>query len=236
MSYIRCRHLSVGYGGKAVAKDLSFDLNPGDYLCLVGMNGAGKSTLMKTLLGLLDPVSGEIEIGDGLKSEEIGYLPQQSAHQKNFPATVWEVAMSGTAVKNRRLFYSREAKDRCEERLRQVGMWDMRKSSYRNLSGGQKQRTLLARALCAASKILILDEPVAGLDPAARNQLYQITGDLHAAGVTIMMITHDLKAMEYASYVLHVGRKQHFFGTREDYQKSLYWKTLQAWEEEAMDL
>ncbi len=236
MSYIRCSQLSVGYGGKAVAKDLNFEVNPGDYLCLVGMNGAGKSTLMKTLLHLLDPLSGEIKIGDGLRSYEIGYLPQQSAHQKNFPATVWEVTLSGTATQNRRLFYTREQKDRCEAKLRQVGMWDMRRRSYRSLSGGQKQRTLLARALCAASKVLILDEPVAGLDPAAMNQLYRITGELHAAGVTIMMITHDLRAVEYATHVLHVGRRQHFFGSREAYQKSRHWTMLQEWEEGTMDL
>ena len=236
MSYIRCRNLSVGYGGKPVASDLNFEINRGDYLCLVGMNGVGKSTLMKTLLHLLDPVSGEMTVGDGLRPQEIGYLPQQTSYQKHFPATVWELTLSGTIAKSRRLFYTAAQKEMCETRLRQLGMWNMRGRSYRSLSGGQQQRALLARALCAASKILVLDEPEAGLDPATRDQLYKITKELHRSGVTIVMITHDLGALEYASYVLQLGRRQHFYGTRDDYRKSRQWVMLREWEEGSGDL
>ena len=156
MAYMSCRGLSLGYDGKKIASHINFEINKGDYLCIIGENGAGKSTLIKTLLHLQEPIEGEIIIGEGLKIYEIGYLPQQTMVQKDFPATVWEVTLSGNiAHLGRRPFYSKKEKQLAEEKLKELGMWELRKKCYRNLSGGQQQRTLLARALCATTKIIV---------------------------------------------------------------------------------
>lgn len=186
MSYITCKDLAVGYDGRAVASGLNFSIDKGDYLCIVGENGAGKSTLVKTLLGLLKPVSGEIKFGDGLTSRDIGYLPQQTPVQKDFPATVWEVA----------------------------------------LSGGQQQRVLLARALCATENLLLLDEPVTGLDPVATAQFYQMIQQLNENGVAVIMISHDLRAIDCARHVLHMNHEGSFWGSREEYKNSRYWNII----------
>lgn len=231
MAYITCSDLSVGYNGCAVASHINFEVNKGDYLCIVGVNGAGKSTLMRSLLHLQEPLGGLLEAGDGLKPFEIGYLPQQSDMQKDFPATVWEVVLSGTLSRSRSLFYSTEQKKIAKEKMEQLGIWDLRKRSYRALSGGQQQRTLLARALAATSKLLLLDEPVTGLDPQAMNQLYELTDELHKSGVTIIMVTHDLCAVDHATHVLHIDRAHCFFGTKEKYRMSEQWQMFQEWEE-----
>ncbi|MCR4781233.1 MAG: ABC transporter ATP-binding protein [Lachnospiraceae bacterium] len=224
MAYILGRELAVGYNGKPVAENLNFKVNRGDYLCIVGMNGAGKSTLMKTLLSLINPVGGELKIGDGLEPHEIGYLPQQSDTQRDFPATVWEVALSGTITRNRRLMYSKAQKAYVERRLKELNIYNLKNESYRSLSGGQQQRTLLARALSATSKVLLLDEPVSGLDPNAMQQLYTITDELNQKGITIIMVTHDMAAIEHATHVLHVNKNKHFFGTKDEYLKSSHYK------------
>ena len=221
----------------AIATGLNFSVNPGDYLCIVGENGAGKSTLIKTILQLLDPVSGSIRYGDGLKPFEIGYLPQQNDFQKDFPATVSEIVLSGFLAKPEGLlfgfFYSRQQKETARQYMEQMGVWEFRKKSYRKLSGGQKQRVLLARALCAADRILLLDEPASGLDPKVAADLYRLLEQLHRRGVTLIIVSHDIKSsVEYASHILHVGKKQLFFGETEDYLKSSAWELFSRQEED----
>lgn len=218
MAYLTVKNLSVGYENRVVAENIDFIVNKGDYLCIVGENGSGKSTLMKTLLGLKSPTSGEIVFGDGLKRNEIGYLPQQTAVQRDFPASVYEVVLSGCVGKNGwRPFYSSADKALAKENIEKMGITELANRCYRELSGGQQQRVLLARALCATKKILLLDEPVAGLDPRVTVEMYHTIAQLNTDGVTIIMISHDIAAVKYASHVLHIGHRPLFFGTREDY-------------------
>ncbi|MGN0243749.1 MAG: metal ABC transporter ATP-binding protein [Lachnospiraceae bacterium] len=222
MSMIQCHNLVLGYEGHEVSREISFHVQAGDYLCIVGENGAGKSTLMKTLLHLLPPISGDILFGDGLQAYEIGYLPQQSDIQKDFPASVWEIVLSGCLHQcGWRPFYSSKEKELAKENMKKLDIWSLRKKCYRELSGGQQQRVLLARALCATSRLLLLDEPVAGLDPLASQEFYDLMEELHQSGITIIMVSHDMQAaLSYASHILHVGRKQLFFGTKEEYLMS----------------
>ncbi len=221
MAQLTCSNLTLGYEGHAVLSDLSFEVNAGDYLCIVGENGSGKSTLMKTILGLMKPLEGSIRRGDGLKENEIGYLPQQTAAQKDFPATVWEIVLSGCQGRTGwRPFYSREEKENARRNMERMGITGFAGRCYRELSGGQQQRVLLARALCATRKALLLDEPVSGLDPVVTQDMYALIQGLNREGVTIMMISHDLHAAsDYATHVLHLGHKI-FFGTRDEYLKS----------------
>lgn len=221
MPLISCEELSVGYDSKVVAEHISFSVNRGDYICIVGENGSGKSTLLKTILHLMHPVGGTLAYGDGLHQNEIGYLPQQTVVQKDFPASVWEIVLSGCQAKpGFHPFYSKEDKERAKGNIKRMGLEPLAKRCYRELSGGQQQRVLLARALCAGEKILLLDEPVAGLDPKVTAELYQLIKRLNEEGLTIVMISHDIAmAVEYASHILHVG-KRIFFGTKEEYQKS----------------
>ena len=222
MSYIKLSDLTIGYEGRSVAEHINMEIGRGDYLCIVGENGAGKSTLMKTMLHLNKEIAGQILYGDGLKPYEIGYLPQQTVVQKDFPASVWEIALSGNLSKcGFRPYYSSEEKARTKENLEKMGIWNLRRKSYRNLSGGQQQRVLLARALCASSKVLFLDEPVSGLDPKATAELYQVLRELNREGMTMIMVSHDIQAaFAYASHILHIGKEKVFFGTREEYENS----------------
>lgn len=222
MAYIKASDLTLGYDGQVVTEQINFIVNKGDYLCIVGENGAGKSTLMKTLLHLQNPISGQITYGDGIKDYEIGYLPQQTVVQRDFPASVWEIVLSGNLAKRGfKPFYSKEEKQTTIDNMKKMGVWELRKTCYRNLSGGQQQRVLLARALCATTKLLILDEPVTGLDPIATAEFYQLVKDLNNEGVTIIMVSHDVEsAINYANHILHIGRKQLFFGTTDDYKNS----------------
>ncbi len=228
MSYISCKDVILGYEGHIVSKNINFELEKGDYLCIVGENGAGKSTLMKTLLHLVPPIGGEISYGDGLMPYEIGYLPQQTAIQKDFPASVWEVVLSGNLAKcGRRLFYSYAEKKSARENMEKMDIWDLKNACYRNLSGGQQQRVLLARALCATTKLLVLDEPVTGLDPKATAEFYELIDQLNAEGTTIIMVSHDMRsAVSHADKILHVSRKQLFFGNTGDYLESDAYKML----------
>lgn len=229
MAYITCDQVAVGYDGHIISENIQMEVNKGDYLCIVGENGAGKSTLMKTILNLIKPIKGTITMGDGLTLSEIGYLPQQTAIQKEFPASVKEIVLSGTLSKcGLRPFYTKREKQLAEENMKRMEIWDLRKKCYRNLSGGQQQRVLLARALCATSKLLLLDEPVTGLDPKVTKEFYQLVKRLNDSGITIIMISHDVKiALTYASHILHVGKKQLFFGKKEDYITSDAWKMFQ---------
>ncbi len=222
MALIKVSGVSLGYEGKAIVSDLNFEVNKGDYLCIVGENGSGKSTLMKTLLGQKNVVSGEIAFGDGLKQNEIGYLPQQTPVQKDFPASVKEIVYSGCLNScGLRPFYSKEQKKRANEIMDKLGITNLASSCYRELSGGQQQRVLLARALCATKTLLVLDEPVAGLDPVVTKNLYRLISDINKEGTTVIMVSHDIHAaIEFASHILHIGNKPLFFGTKEDYQNS----------------
>ena len=221
--------MTLGYEGEIVAEHISFSVEKGDYLCIVGENGAGKSTLMKTLLQLIRPLEGELETGEGLEAHEIGYLPQQTIVQKDFPASVWEIVLSGTLSKcGRRPFYGKMEKNLAKENMEKMDIWDLRKKCYRDLSGGQQQRVLLARALCATSKLLLLDEPVTGLDPKVTVEFYQLIQKLNKEDISIIMVSHDIHAaVTYASHILHLEKDNSFFGTKEDYLESDAWNVFQ---------
>lgn len=199
MSQLICKNLLIGYEGKAILDPLNFEIHAGDYLCVVGENGAGKSTLMKTLLGLQQPIV-----------------------QRDFPASVQEIVLSGCQSRcGLRPFYSREEKQLAQNTMRKMQIEPLAKRCYRELSGGQQQRVLLARALCATRKMLLLDEPVSGLDPKVTAEMYHLIETLNRQeGITILMISHDIQAAVcYASHILHIGESV-FFGTREEYLQS----------------
>lgn len=222
MAQITCKNLTLGYENRAIQENLNFSINTGDYLCIVGENGSGKSTLMKTLLHLQPPISGTIELGDGLRKNEIGYLPQQTLVQRDFPASVKEIVLSGCQGRcGWRPFYNKEDKEIARKAMGKMMIQDLQDRCYRELSGGQQQRVLLARALCAAKKILLLDEPVSGLDPKVTAEMYQLIQDLNKRdGITIIMISHDIEAaVRYATHILHIG-EHCFFGTKKQYLES----------------
>ncbi len=228
MVYLTVKHLCLGYEGKEIIHDLNFTVNKGDYLCIIGENGSGKSTLMRTLLGLQPPLGGQIRTGDGLQSAEVGYLPQQTVVQKDFPATVAEIVLSGCQGKSGvRPFYSRKQKQLAASNMERMGITALKNRCYRELSGGQQQRVLLARALCATGKLLLLDEPAAGLDPKVTADLYHLIDTLHREGITVIMISHDLgAAFTYATHILHVG-KTVFFGEKAAYLASSLARSMQ---------
>ncbi len=218
MPILICRDVTLGYDRNEILKHLSFSVEAGDYLCVLGENGSGKSTLMKTLLGLQPVLAGEL-IRNGLKQNEIGYLPQHTEVQRDFPASVREIVLSGClASMGLRPFYSLVEKRRADAAMARMGISNLAGRRYRTLSGGQQQRVLLARALCTGCKVLMLDEPVTGLDPEAAEELYSLVETLNKEDkITVIMISHDVpSAMRYATHVLHVG-KDVFFGTREAY-------------------
>lgn len=221
MALLEIRDLAVGYDGQRVLDHLSFRVEEGDYLCIVGENGSGKSTLMKTLLRLQEPLEGEIVYGDGLRATEIGYLPQQTVIQKDFPASIREVVLSGLqGGKGFRPFYSKKDKETAENNMKRMGILEISDRCYRDLSGGQQQRVLLARALCATQKMLLLDEPVSGLDPQVTAEMYRLISGLNKEGITIIMVSHDVQAaLRYATHILHVGDEV-FFGTKNEYLAS----------------
>ena len=221
MSLLDIQNVSLGYDSNVILENLNFTVNKGDYLCIVGENGSGKSTLMKTLLNLQDPIKGKIVKGDGLLPNEIGYLPQQTVIQRDFPASVSEIVVSGFQARcGLRPFYNKEEKKLARENMEILGILNLSKRCYRELSGGQQQRVLLARALCATRKLLLLDEPVSGLDPKVTADMYNLIKDLNNDGITIIMISHDISAaIKYASHILHIGSNV-FFGTREEYLSS----------------
>jgi zinc transport system ATP-binding protein len=220
MSYISCQNLTVGHDGVPAASGLAFSVSAGEFLCVVGENGSGKSTLLSTILRLRAPLSGQVVMGDRLKRNEIGYLPQHTAARRDFPATVREVVRSGCLNRcGLRPFYSGAEKRVAEENMERLGIAPLAGRCYRELSGGQQRRALLARALCAARKMLLLDEPTAGLDPEAAAELYSLAGGLSGGGLAVVMVSHDLgAAMERATHILQLGGGSAlFFGTKAEY-------------------
>ena len=218
MSLITCEKATFAYEGVPVVKELDLQIEKGQYLCIVGENGSGKSTLVKGLLGLLKPVSGKVTFGDGLRQTEIGYLPQRVDLQPDFPASVWEVASSGCHG----LWMNGKRRQLVEDNLRLMGMDHLAKRSFARLSGGQQQRVLLARALCATRSLLLLDEPVAGLDPVVTREMYDVIRMLHEErGLTVVMISHDIQAAtQEADRILHLTATGSFYGTPFEYRHS----------------
>ena len=229
MAQITCKNVSLGYEGKVVTSKVNFQVEAGDYLCIVGENDTGKSTLMKALLRLKPTLEGTIELGEHIKQSDIGYLPQQTQIQKDFPASVREIVMTGF-LGNGKLhpFYSKEERQKSSDIMKKLGIEELSELCYRDLSGGQQQRVLLARALCATEKMLLLDEPVAGLDPKVTAELYELIERLNKEErITIIMVSHDMRAaVKYASHVLHLSYVPLFYGKKEEYVE----KGFHLWE------
>ena len=216
MVQLECNDVCLGYDGKTVTEHLTFSVSKGDYLCVVGENGAGKSTLIKAILGLNPPISGSLSF-QGLTARQVGYLPQHTPVQRDFPASVGEIVQSGCLGKSR-LFYSAAQKSEAAAQMERLGITHLKNRCYRELSGGQQQRVLLARALCAAEDLILLDEPVAGLDPKVTKEMYEIIADLTRSGVTVIMVSHDIAAaVKYATHILHLSHEPLFFGTKTAY-------------------
>jgi zinc transport system ATP-binding protein len=218
---IQCSDVSFAYGGHTVVRGLNFSLKTGAFLCVAGENGSGKSTLLAGFAGLKTPAGGVIRFGAGHSARKTGYLPQEKAARPGFPAGVFEVVLSGRLAKRGlRPFYAQADKLAARQNMERLGVWDLRGKTFGELSGGQRRRVLLARALCAAETLLLLDEPAAGLDPPAARELYRLLGDLRG-GLTIVMVSHELApALKYANNVLHLGRR-FFFGSAEEYPASV---------------
>ena len=220
---ITCDHMDLGYENQDAVLDVTIQVNAGDYLCIVGENGSGKSTLIKGILGLLKPTGGTLTVAEELKKSGIGYLPQQTAAQRDFPAAVWEVVLSGCLKRRQnRPFYSAAGRELAKLNMEKLGITDLKDQCYRELSGGQQQRVLIARALCATDKLLILDEPITGLDPSAIQDFYHLVERLNKKdGVAIVMVTHDLKnVLPYASKILHLKQRTVFYGAPAEYEES----------------
>lgn len=223
MPLIECKNLNLSYDGVTVIENINFTLNDGDYLCIIGENGSGKSTLIKTLLGLHKPSSGSIVFDRSLKQNEIGYLPQQSLNKRNFPASVYEVVLSGRLNQKKLYpFYNKDDKLEADKNLKMLDVFHLKNRCFGDLSGGQQQRVLLARALCAASKLILLDEPVASLDPIATREFYEVIEHLNRVhGITVIMVSHDISAaIKNASHILHLNQNNSFFGSIDDYKNS----------------
>ena len=224
---INCQNASFGYDGHIVVHDLNFSVQAGDFLLIAGENGSGKSTLIKGLLRLMPPMEGTINFDPEFEQSKIGYLSQQTAAKQDFPAGVYEIVMSGNlGNKGFWPFYNQAEKQKAEENLRLLGIADLKNRSFRELSGGQQRRVLLARSLCAADKLLVLDEPFAGLDPLISAELYKLLEKINVDwGMTIIMVSHEIDAMHPATHVLHLQslhsqNRQVFFGSMENYRQS----------------
>ena len=220
---ITCDHMDLGYENQDAVLDVTIQVDAGDYLCIVGENGSGKSTLIKGILGLLKPTGGTLTVAEELKKSGIGYLPQQTAAQRDFPAAVWEVVLSGCLKRRQnRPFYSAAERELAKLNMEKLGITDLKDQCYRELSSGQQQRVLIARALCATDKLLILDEPITGLDPSAIQDFYHLVERLNKKdGVAIVMVTHDLKnVLPYASKILHLKQRTVFYGAPAEYEES----------------
>lgn len=222
MALLTFDDVNLAYDGDPVAHDVSFTVQQGEYWCIIGENGSGKSSLIKAMLGLLDCTSGKIRMGDGLRPNEIGYLPQQSAIQKDFPASCMEVVLSGTiGSRGLRPFYGKQERAAAVNTMEQLGILDLKNRCYQELSGGQQQRVLLARALLATKKLIVLDEPTAGLDPVVTADFYRLLREVHHSGMTVLMVTHDLnQALLDATHILHLSCHPLYCGAASLYRES----------------
>ena len=228
MSVISCKNVYLSYENNTVINDLNFEVSQGDYLCIVGENGSGKSTLIKAMLGLKQTASGHLHISDGLGGGEIGYLPQQTTAQKDFPASVYEVVLSGCISEKKGIFFSKKNKAEAIENMKKLDILSLKNRCYRELSGGQQQRVLLARALCAADKMILLDEPVTGLDPVVTAEFYSLLKKINKQyGITVIMVSHDLfAAVNNATHILHLRKSGSFFGNTAEYLESDIYKNF----------
>jgi zinc transport system ATP-binding protein len=224
MSLITCKDVGFCYEGSLAVSGINCTIERGDYLCVVGENGSGKTTLIKGILGLLTPSEGKISFEEGFKPYDIGYLPQQSAIQRNFPASVFEVVLSGCLSRHGLSpLYTKSDRNAARQMLDLLDIGALEKTGYSELSGGQQQRVLLARALCSAPnglKVLILDEPMNGLDPHIKHELYETLDTLNKESLlAIVMVTHDIQtAVKHASHLLALDKSQEFFGTAHEFQ------------------
>ena len=228
MALINCENLSIGYNHSQIVEGLSFSVNAGDFLCIIGENGSGKSTLLKSILGLNRPISGKIEFGDGLDGKKIGYLPQQTAVQRDFPASAYEIVLSGTLNSGAwRPFYTAKQKRLALDSMERMGVAHLKNRCFRSLSGGQRQRVLLARAICATERLIVLDEPVAALDVDATRDMYAAIESLNRDGIAVIMVSHDTEeALRRATHVLHVSHRPKFFGTAREYRETDLYRRL----------
>jgi len=227
MKIIECKKLSIGYNNKVVCKNINFSVNKGEYVCLVGENGSGKSTLLKTILGVNKSLSGKVIFEKEFSTKNIGYLPQQSDMQKDFPATVTEVVMSGFLGRmGIRPFYNKVEKEKAEKIMQELEIKPLSKKSYKELSGCQQQRVLLARALCATDDLLVMDEPVNGLDARAIKKFYALIKKLNVEnGLTIIMVSHNIdKVIDYATNIVFLKNEMAFAGSKEEFLQSEYAK------------
>ena len=221
-TYITYDDVSYSYNKNDAINNISFRIDEGDYLCILGENGTGKSTIVKLMVGLIKPDSGKIDYHD-IKRSEIGYLPQSTQIESNFPASVYEVVLQGRCEKlGRRFFYSSKDKKKAEENIELLGINEIKNKSFSSLSGGQKQRVLLARALCASDKLLVLDEPVSGLDPLVTEEMYELVYKLNRdKKISVVMVSHDTKKVaKYATHILHIKNNVLFFGETGEYEKT----------------
>jgi zinc transport system ATP-binding protein len=223
MGLITFSHVAFDYDGDVVVQGLNFAVNQGDYLAVVGENGSGKTTLLRGLLRLKAPLRGTVQFDPTLTAGDVGYLGQSRSEKRDFPASVGEVVLSGClARRGLRPFYRPEDKRTAKEWAAVLGLAGLEKHCFAELSGGQQQRVLLARALCAAKRLLVLDEPAANLDPLVTADLYRIVAEVNRSkGMTVVMVSHDIaSALLHATAVLHLKGEQAFFGTPAEYRRS----------------
>lgn len=228
MPLLKVQNLSLGYEGKRIVEDITFTVNSGDFVSIIGENGTGKTTLVRGILGLIGKLSGSIELSEGVSQSHIGYLSQKNSVSNDFPASVLEIVMSGFLNSKRfGLFYTKEQKKEAASLMERVGITKLKNAAFSALSGGQQQRVLLARALCAAKKLILLDEPATGLDPIATADFYSLLTELNKEGVTVIMVSHDVTgAMRLSSHILYLGKDTNFFGTTHQYLHSNIGKGL----------
>lgn len=224
MNIITCKKLNIGYGEKVICKDINLSIDEGQFVCIVGENGSGKSTLLKTLLGINKPVSGKVVFDNSFNRNQVGYLPQQSDAQRDFPATVREVVLSGFL--NRmgvRPFYNKREKDKAIKIMEELKVDDIINKSFKELSGGQQQKVLLARALCATDNLIFLDEPTNALDVKSRRKFYSLVSELNKSGMTVVMVSHNLdETIKYATSIIYIKDTLQFAGSKEDFESSEY--------------
>lgn len=220
MPLIEFKDLCIGYEHKVIIKNINLEINDGEYVCVFGDNGVGKTTFLKTILGLIPPLSGSIIIEDTFNKKEVGYLPQRMQLKPEFPASCFEIVLSG-CVNRLKIwpFYRKSHRDLAIEKMKLLGVANLKDKPFRVLSGGQQQRILLARALCATDRLLILDEPFTGLDYHAAKSLYDLLEKINKQlNVTIIVVSHFMEdILAYSTKVVHLSKEEVFCGTPEQY-------------------